>query len=413
MSIWSHGIFFWYICRNKLFEQIIRQEIAFFDKNTPGDLNSRVTANVNNLQVAIGFKFPDMISLFGRGFGCLVFSIWSAWAFALVFLAIVPFVSIFTFLMVLMIKKYTIEEFKSYGKAGSIAQEILSSLRTVISLGIQEKEIKKYEENLHVAEDTTMKKGIYTGLFQGLSGLLANAMFGIGIYYGTYLTRTNCVTYPVGNIMQSFFSIITVSFVVGQAMPYFNDLAQASGAAKNVFNILKKKSEIDVFTSKGLKFENVARFKGTIEFENVFFNYPQRPDAKILQGLTLSIPAGKTVALCGSSGGGKSTVIQLLQRFYDPLSGVVKVDGCNIKELDLEWLRNQMALVSQEPVLFALSIKENIRLGRLDATDEEIIAAAKQANAHNFIMGLKDTYDTLVGERGSQMSGGQKQRIAM
>lgn len=173
---------------------------------------------------------------------------------------------------------------------------------------------------------------------------------------------------------------------------------------------MDKKSEINVKKNKGKILNN---YTGSIQFENVFFNYPQRVDAKILQGLTLSIPAGKTIALCGSSGGGKSTVIQLLQRFYDPLSGTVRLDGLNIKKLDLAWVRNQMALVAQEPTLFAISIKENIRLGRLDATDEEIISAAKQANAHNFITGLKDNYDTLVGEQGSQLSGGQKQRIAM
>jgi len=129
--------------------------------------------------------------------------------------------------------------------------------------------------------------------------------------------------------------------------------------------------------------------------------------------VTLKIPAGKTVALCGASGNGKSTVIQLLQRFYNPESGSIKIDGVNVKDLDLKWMRSNMALVQQEPVLFAISIKENIRLGRLDATDEEIFEAAKQANAHNFIMKLNEGYDTLVGERGSQMSGGQKQRIAM
>lgn len=251
----------------------------------------------------------------------------------------------------------------------------------------------------------------YTGLFAGLTTFLSNAMFGIGLYYGVYLVSSDCVTYPVGNIMQSFFSIFTTSFVIGQALGYFNDLAQAQGAAKNVFGIINKQSEIDALSSK--KGKLVEKCDGAIEFENIFFNYPQRADAKILQGLTLSIPAGKTVALCGSSGGGKSTVIQLLQRFYNPLSGVVKLDGNDIKELDLVSLRNQMALVSQEPVLFAISILENIRLGRLDATNEECMEAAKQANAHNFIMSLKDAYDTLVGERGTQMSGGQKQRIAM
>lgn len=147
----------------------------------------------------------------------------------------------------------------------------------------------------------------------------------------------------------------------------------------------------------------------------------------------MKIPAGKTVALCGASGGGKSTIIQLLQRFYDPTYGSIKLDGVNIKELDLEWMRDQMALVSQEPILFSTTIRykchffinlcllilnlilkrENIRLGRLDATDEEIEQAAKSANAHSFIMNCTEKYDTDVGERGSQLSGGQKQRIAI
>ena len=174
--------------------------------------------------------------------------------------------------------------------------------------------------------------------------------------------------------------------------------------------MIEKKSLIDIHKTEGEKPNN---FSGSIQFEDVYFNYPTRPDAKILQGLSLDIPAGKTVAFCGSSGGGKSTVIQLLQRFYDPDQGIVKVDGRNIKDLDLNWFRSQMALVSQEPVLFATTIRENIRLGRLDATDAEIEEAAKQANAHNFIMTLNDQYETLVGERGSQLSGGQKQRIAM
>lgn len=152
---------------------------------------------------------------------------------------------------------------------------------------------------------------------------------------------------------------------------------------------------------------------GIIEFENVHFSYPQRVEAKILCGLNLKISAGETIALCGPSGSGKSTTIQLLQRFYDPVKGKVKLDGHDVKSLNLNWLRSQMALVQQEPVLFATTIKENIRLGRLEASDDEIIEAAKQANAHNFIIKLNDGYNTMVGERGSQLSGGQKQRIAM
>lgn len=147
--------------RNILFEQILRQEIAFFDRNTPGDLNSRVTANVNAINIAIGFKFPDTIALLGRGLGCIIFAIYSAWSFALVFLAIIPLLIVFSFLMVFMIKKYTVLQFSSYGKAGSIAQEILSSLRTVVALGIQDDQIRRYTENLDDAVKTTVKKGFF------------------------------------------------------------------------------------------------------------------------------------------------------------------------------------------------------------------------------------------------------------
>lgn len=145
--------------RNILFEQILRQEMAFFDRNTPGDLNSRVTANVNAINVAIGYKFPDTISLLGKGLGCTIFGIYSAWSFALVFLAVVPFMSLFSYLMVFMIKKYTVLQFSAYGKAGSIAQEILSSLRTVVALGIQKDQIEIYTKNLDDAAQTTIKKG--------------------------------------------------------------------------------------------------------------------------------------------------------------------------------------------------------------------------------------------------------------
>jgi ATP-binding cassette subfamily B (MDR/TAP) protein 1 len=175
----------------------------------------------------------------------------------------------------------------------------------------------------------------------------------------------------------------------------------------SIFEILDRKSE-KITTGKKLD-----KVDGSIEFKDVVFSYPQRPDFKIFDCLSFKIAAGKTVAFVGSSGHGKSTVIQLLQRFYDPNSGCVELDGHNIQNLDLKWFREQMALVSQEPILFTMSIKENIMLGRLNATDEEIVEATKQANAHGFIMKLKDKYETLVGERGLNLSGGQKQRIAM
>ncbi|NWZ62791.1 MDR1 protein, partial [Acrocephalus arundinaceus] len=153
--------------------------------------------------------------------------------------------------------------------------------------------------------------------------------------------------------------------------------------------------------------------KGNVEFKNVYFNYPSRPDVEILKGLNLKINSGQTVALVGGSGCGKSTTVQLIQRFYDPKEGMVTIDGQDIRTLNVRYLREVIGVVNQEPVLFATTIAENIRYGREDVTMEEIEKATKEANAYDFIMKLPNKFETVVGERGAQLSGGQKQRIAI
>ncbi len=188
------------------------------------------------------------------------------------------------------------------------------------------------------------------------------------------------------------------------------ELIEAKEAAAKIFEVMERKSEIDIQRTNAKTIDN---FNGEISFENVQFSYPSRPEIQILRNLTLKIPFGKTVAFVGSSGTGKSTLFGLLQRFYSPNFGNIKLAGENIQDLNLVWLRDQISFVSQEPVLFSDTIKENIRLGRLDATDEEVIEAAKNSNAHNFIMLTSKKYDTHVGEHGMKLSGGQKQRIAL
>lgn len=234
--------------------------------------------------------------------------------------------------------------------------------------------------------------------------------FGVGIVYATYLARSDPDNYNSGNLLSAFFSLVTTTFALGQALPFLKDLAEAKGVASKIFEIIETKSTIDIYKTSDKKIDNL---KGDIEFDDIHFSYPQRKDVRILKGINLKIPAGKTVAFCGSSGCGKSTLFGLLQRFYLPDKGNIKIDNQNIDELNLIWLRSQMALVSQEPILFTASIYENIKLGRLDATDEEVKQAAKMANAHDFIMNLSKQYETQVGERGTQLSGGQKQRIAI
>ena len=197
---------------------------------------------------------------------------------------------------------------------------------------------------------------------------------------------------------------------IGQSSTFAEAFNTARAAAYDIFQVIYRKSPIDSCGNEGLK---PKEFTGQISFKNVFFNYPARKDVKILNGLDLEVETGKTVALVGPSGCGKSTCIQLIQRFYDPDQGQVLVDGKDVKELNVGWLRNQIGIVGQEPVLFDCSIKDNIKYAKEDATDEEITKACQEANAYDFIQKLPETFDTMVGEGGTQLSGGQKQRIAI
>lgn len=197
---------------------------------------------------------------------------------------------------------------------------------------------------------------------------------------------------------------------LGASSPFIESFGIAKGAAAKVFQIIENKPLIDPLANTG---DVPDTCQGDITFRNVFFNYPSRPDVKVLQGVDLSINKGEVVALVGSSGCGKSSCLQLIQRFYDPDQGTVLLDNRNLSELNVNWLRQNIGVVGQEPVLFGTSILENIRYGHEEATVEEIENAAKVANAHNFILNLPQGYNTLVGERGAQMSGGQKQRIAI
>ena len=214
-------------------------------------------------------------------------------------------------------------------------------------------------------------------------------------------------------------AILIGSFSLAQLAPEMQAVTDACGAAAKLYETIDRIPDIDSSDPGGLKLEKV---EGHITFEDVAFNYPSRPHVPVVKGLSISFPAGKTAALVGASGSGKSTVVSLVERFYDPLSGVVKLDGVDVKELNIKWLRSQIGLVSQEPTLFATTIKENVAHGLIGteyehATEEQKFAliqeACVKANADSFINNMPLGYDTLVGERGFLMSGGQKQRIAI
>ncbi len=305
----------------------------------------------------------------------------------------------------------TENELKAYAKSGGIAEEVLSSIRTVMAFGGQKKEIDRFEENLTFARKAGIKRGMATGVGVGLVWAIIYASYALAFWYGITLILDTCNSgYDASDLLIVFFSVLIGAMQIGQAAPYMEAFAVARGAGGTIFSVVDRVPSIDSSSDKGKKLQNV---QGSLSFEKVFFNYPSRSEVKVLQGLNFEVPPGQTVALVGTSGCGKSTCVQLLQRFYDPLEGKVCIDGNDIKDLHIGWMRAQIGVVGQEPILFGTTIGENIRYGRDGVTQEEIEKAAKEANAHDFILKLPLKYETMVGERGAALSGGQKQRIAI
>jgi ATP-binding cassette subfamily B (MDR/TAP) protein 1 len=253
------------------------------------------------------------------------------------------------------------------------------------------------------------------------------SMYGVGLWFGSKLisdqleNRDECSfldgnvpdesCIQGGDVMICFFSILFGGMNLGQGSPGIASFKKACRTAGDVYKIIDRKRPIDA--SNDAQGMSPSSIDGVIEFKNVHFSYPERKEHKVYSGLDLTIASGETVALVGPSGSGKSSAVQLIERFYDPSEGAVTLDGKDIKSLNVKWLREQIGLVQQEPMLFAGSIEENIRMGKKGSTAEEVVAAAKMANAHNFILSFPDGYNTECGSSSSQLSGGQKQRIAI
>uniref|UniRef100_A0A8C0FPJ6 ATP binding cassette subfamily B member 1 n=1 Tax=Bubo bubo TaxID=30461 RepID=A0A8C0FPJ6_BUBBB len=394
--------------REKFFHAVMRQEIGWFDVNDVGELNTRLLDDVSKINDGIGDKIGllvQAITTFVTGF---IVGLIRGWKLTLVILAVSPVLGLSAALWAKVLSAFTDKEQAAYAKAGAVAEEVLAAIRTVIAFGGQEKEIKRYHKNLEDAKRIGIKKAITANISMGAAFLLIYASYALAFWYGTTLVLTD--DYTIGNVLTVFFSVLIGAFSIGQTAPSIEAFASARGAAYTIFNIIDNEPQIDSYSETGYKPDHI---KGNLEFQNVYFNYPSRPDVEILKGLNLKVSCGQTVALVGGSGCGKSTTVQLIQRFYDPKEGTVTIDGQDIKTLNVRYLREIIGVVNQEPVLFATTIAENIRYGREGVTMEEIEKATKEANAYDFIMKLPNKFETVVGERGAQLSGGQKQRIAI
>uniref|UniRef100_A0A4W4E9Y8 ABC-type xenobiotic transporter n=1 Tax=Electrophorus electricus TaxID=8005 RepID=A0A4W4E9Y8_ELEEL len=394
--------------RKMFFHAIIKQDIGWFDVNETGQLNTRLADDIYKINEGIGDKMGMLIQSITTFFAGFIVGFIKGWKLTLVILAISPLLGISAAIIAKVMTSFTTQEQTAYAKAGAVAEEVLSAIRTVFAFGGQRKEIQRYQKNLEEAKNVGIKKAVTVNIAVGFTYFMIYMAYALAFWYGSTLIFAG--EYSIGSLLTVFFAVIIGAFGIGQTSPNIQAFASARGAAHKVFSIIDHEPNIDSFSDQGYKPDVV---KGNIEFRNIQFTYPSRQDVKVLSGMSLKVSCGQTIALVGSSGCGKSTTIQLLQRFYDPQEGTVCIDGHDIRTLNVRYLRELIGVVSQEPVLFATTIAENIRYGREDVTQEEIQQAAREANAYDFIMKLPQKFETLVGDRGTQMSGGQKQRIAI
>eukprot|EP00064_Thunnus_orientalis_P004352 superscaffoldBa00000393_g4363 len=394
--------------RKLFFHRIMQQDIGWFDVNETGELNTRLTDDVYKIQEGIGDKVGMLIQAFSTFITSFIIGFVKGWKLTLVILAVSPALGISAAIFGKVLTNFTAKEQTAYAKAGAVAEEVLSAIRTVFAFSGQDREIKRYHKNLEDAKNMGIKKAISANIAMGFTFLMIYLSYALAFWYGSILIMSK--EYTIGTVLTVFFVVLIGAFTMGQTSPNIQSFASARGAAHKVYSIIDNQPCIDSYSDAGFKPDSI---KGNIEFRNIHFNYPSRPDVKILNNMSLSVKSGQTIALVGSSGCGKSTTIQLLQRFYDPQEGSVSIDSHDIRSLNVRYLREMIGVVSQEPILFATTIAENIKYGRPDVTQQEIEQAAKEANAYDFIMNLPDKFETLVGDRGTQMSGGQKQRIAI
>eukprot|EP01133_Synstelium_polycarpum_P008407 gene8407-9888_t len=402
-------------CRKAYLKAIIKQEIGWFDITKSSELATRIASDTQLFQEAIGEKVGNFIHFTSTFLSGFIVGLVNGWQLALVILAVTPLLAAAGAFMTKMMTDLTKKGQDSYAKAGAVAEEKIGSIRTVATFSGEERENTAYSNNLLEALKVGKQKGLMNGLGIGLVFFVLFASYSLAFWFGSKLIndkRNNPIhgrNWTGGDVLTVFFSVIMGAMALGQATPNLANFASGKGAAFKIYQVIDRVSLIDPLSKSGV--EHAA--EGDIEYRNVAFAYPSRPDVPIFRDFTLSIKRGQTVALVGDSGGGKSSAIALLERFYDPTSGSILLDGIDIKDINVRCLRQNIGLVSQEPVLFGVSIADNIRYGNENATMEQIIEASKTANAHDFISALPEAYETQVGEKGVQMSGGQKQRIAI
>ncbi|XP_077237647.1 ABC transporter B family member 2-like [Tasmannia lanceolata] len=394
--------------REMMFGAILRNEIGFFDEMTNGSsmLSSRLEADAMLLKTIVVDRSTILLQNAAMIVTSFVIAFILNWRITLVVLATYPLIVSGHISEKLFMKGYGGDLSKSYLKANMLAGEAVSNIRTVAAFCSEDKVLDMYAHELEGPSKRSFRRGQIAGLFYGISQFFIFSSYALALWYGSVLMGKELASFK--SVMKCFMVLIVTALAMGETLALAPDLIKGNQMAASIFELLDRKTEV-----QGDVGEEVGTVNGSIQLRGVEFRYPSRPDVVIFKDFDLRVQAGKSMALVGTSGSGKSSVLSLILRFYDPTAGKVTIDGKDIKKLKLKSLRRHIGLVQQEPALFATTIYDNILYGKEGATESEVIEAAKLANAHTFISGLPEGYSTNVGERGVQLSGGQKQRIAI
>ncbi|KAF2839199.1 P-loop containing nucleoside triphosphate hydrolase protein [Patellaria atrata CBS 101060] len=404
--------------RIKFLESTLRQDVGFFDSPKFGSASVQVTTNGNLVNQGISEKLGLTVQGISTFVSAFVVAFAVQWKLTLITLAIVPTIIVVTSICIGIDTKNESKILPIYSKAGQLAEEVFSSIGTVHAFWAHPKLSAKYSALLAEAKKEGMKKSPNYMVLFSTEFFCVLAGYGLAFWQGIRMYAKGEITQP-GSIVTVIFAVIVAATALTQVAPQILQITKAASAANELFRVIDHEPEIDSLSDSGERPEECI---GAIEIEDVEFTYPSRPDAQILRSLTLSIPANKTTALVGPSGCGKSTIIGLLERWYSPLAGSICLDGQEISNLNIEWLRTNIRLVQQEPVLFNGTVFENVSYGLMgtpfaNTSDQNklklVQEACEAAYAHEFIENLPQGYETQVGERAGMLSGGQKQRLAI
>jgi len=395
--------------RKEAYNKLIQMPMGFFSQRQVAELNSRIATDISQISDTFTTNIAEFLRQLVIIIGGITIICFMSWKMALVMLSIIPVIAIVTLFFARYIRKLSKQVQDFVADSNVIVGESLQGITNVKSFTNEAYEIKRYNNKVVDIMKLAIKGGLARGSF---FSFIIFCLFGAIIFivwYGIQLTLQDVIS--VKDMLSFLFYTVFVAASIGGIAEQLAAIQRAIGATERVMDIIDEIPEkIDLHYKKD---KSNIRIKGDIEFKNVSFFYPSRPQFQVLKNISFKVEKGETIALVGPSGSGKSTIASLILRFYDPQAGEIIIDGKNVNNFGLTELRDNMAIVPQDVLLFGGTIKENIAYGKQGATIAEIIEAARQANALEFIESFPDKFETLVGERGIQLSGGQRQRIAI